>query len=76
MKGSAFMYLCGKFPSFTYEKVKAGVFSGPQISDEHGECFHQDNSVMEHRYKGKWSSAMLGDYYWMMKSDARETKYH
>jgi hypothetical protein len=38
--------------------------------------FHQDISVMEHRYKGKWSSAMLGDYCWMMKMDAPETKYH
>jgi len=23
------------------------------MSDEHWECFHQDISVMEHRYKGK-----------------------
>ena len=23
------------------------------VSDEHGECFHQDISVLEHRYKGK-----------------------
>ena len=23
------------------------------VSDEHGECFHQDIWVMEHRYKGK-----------------------
>jgi len=46
------------------------------VSDEHGERFHQDISVMEHRYKGKWSAAMLGDYCWMMKRDAPETKYH
>jgi len=46
------------------------------VSDEHGECFHQDISVMEHRYKGKWSAAILGDYYSMMKRDAPETKYH
>ena len=25
------------------------------VSDEHGEPFHQDISVMENRYKGKWS---------------------
>jgi len=36
------------------------------VSDEHGEPFHQDISVMEHRYKWKWNVAMLGDYYWMM----------
>ena len=37
VKGPAFTCLCGKFPSLTYEKVKASVFIGPQISDEHGE---------------------------------------
>jgi len=155
MKGPAFTYLCGKFPRLTFEKVKAGVFIGPQtrqlfkdqqfeavlsdkekiawqafekvsngflgnfkaanfrelvqelmdsyeqlgcnmslkmhflfshlvffplncgdVSDKHGERFHQDISVMEHRYKGKWSAAMLSDYCWMMKRDAPETKYH
>jgi hypothetical protein len=46
------------------------------VSDEHGERFHQDISVMQHRYKWKWNAAMLGDYCWMMKRDAPETKYH
>jgi len=36
------------------------------VSDEDGERFHQNISVMEHRYKGKWSAAMLGDYCWVM----------
>ena len=155
VKGPAFTYLCGKFPRFTFKKVKAGVLIGPQIrqlfkdqqfeevlsdkekaawqsfekvsngflgnfeavhfrdlvqdlmysyeqlvcnmslkmhflfshldffplncggvSDEHGERFHQDISVMEHRYKAKWSADMLGDYCWMMKSNAPETKHH
>ena len=31
------------------------------VNDEHGERFHQDVSVMEHKYKGKWSAAKLGD---------------
>jgi hypothetical protein len=31
---------------------------------------------MEHRYKGKWGAAMIGDYCWMMKSGGPETKYH
>jgi len=31
VKGLAFTYLCGKFPRLTFEKVKAGVFIGPQI---------------------------------------------
>jgi len=46
------------------------------VSDEHGERFHQDISVMGHRYKGKQSAAMLGDYCWMMKKHVPETKYH
>jgi hypothetical protein len=32
------------------------------VSNEHGERFHQEISLMEHRYKGKWSATMLGDY--------------
>jgi hypothetical protein len=31
---------------------------------------------MENRYKGKWSAAILDDYWWMMKRDVPETKYH
>ena len=40
------------------------------VSDKHGELYHQDISVMERRYKGKWSTVMLFDYCWMMKRDA------
>jgi len=43
------------------------------VSDEHVERFHQDISVMEHRYKGKYSAAILGNYCWMMKRDSSET---
>ncbi|GBM32309.1 hypothetical protein AVEN_223346-1 [Araneus ventricosus] len=32
-----------------------------QVSDEHGERFHQDIANMEKRYQGNWSMAML-DY--------------
>jgi hypothetical protein len=46
------------------------------VRDEYGKGFHKDVSVMEQRYKGKWSAAMLSDYWWMMESDAPETKYH
>jgi hypothetical protein len=44
-------------------------------SDEHGECFHQDISVMQNRYKGKWSAAMLTDYCGAVKRDAPEIRY-
>ena len=46
------------------------------VRDERGERFHQEISMMEHRYKGKWSAAILGDYCWVMKRDAPETKCH
>ncbi|KDR17432.1 hypothetical protein L798_08559 [Zootermopsis nevadensis] len=32
------------------------------VSDEHGECFHQDISVMEKQYQGKWNVNILPDY--------------
>ena len=32
------------------------------VSDEHGERFHQDIAIVEQRYQGKWSTAMLADY--------------
>jgi len=33
-----------------------------EVSDEHGERFHQDILAMEKRYQGKWTSSMLTDY--------------
>lgn len=39
------------------------------VSDEHGEHFHQDISVMESRYQGRWSAAMLADYCWTLQHD-------
>ena len=32
------------------------------FSEDHGERFHQDIEPMEKRYKGRWDSAMMGDY--------------
>ncbi|MFP3021238.1 MAG: hypothetical protein ACEY3F_08125, partial [Wolbachia sp.] len=29
------------------------------VSDEHGECFHQDISVMESCYQGRWNALLL-----------------
>jgi hypothetical protein len=49
--------------------VKCGT-----ISDEHGERFQQHISVIEKRYKGKWSATRL-DYWWTMKRDAPEIQY-
>jgi hypothetical protein len=40
------------------------------VSDEHGERFHQDISLMEKRYEGKWNCAMLAKYCWTSARDA------
>lgn len=45
------------------------------VSDEHGERFHQDISVMESRYKGKWNTNMLADYCWTLIRDVPEAIY-
>ena len=45
------------------------------VSDEHGERFHQDIVIMEKRYKGKWSPAMLADFCWMLQRDVPEVPY-
>jgi hypothetical protein len=34
------------------------------VSEEHGECFHQDIEANEKRYQGRWDAAMMGDYIW------------
>jgi len=41
-----------------------------EVSDEHGERFHQDISSMEKRYQGKWKCALLADYCWTLAIDA------
>ena len=32
------------------------------VSEEHGERFHEDIQVMEKRYQGRWDEAMMGNY--------------
>jgi hypothetical protein len=44
------------------------------VSDEHGEPFHQEISVMEKRYQGQCSARMLADYCWMLKRDIPDAK--
>ena len=39
------------------------------VSDKHGERFHQDFLVMEQRFKGKWNLGMFIDYYWCIKKE-------
>jgi len=46
-----------------------------EVSDEHGERFHQDILVTEKRYQGKWTSNMLADYCWTLRGDVSEANY-
>ena len=45
------------------------------VSDEHGELFHQEISLMEKRYKGKWNCAMLANYCWALARDVPTMEY-
>lgn len=45
------------------------------VSDEHGERFHQDISAIEQRYQGQWTTNMLADYCWTLKRDVPDAKY-
>lgn len=45
------------------------------VSDEHGERFHQDISVIEQRYQGRWNEVMLADYCWSLCRDSAELHY-
>ncbi|KAM8703112.1 hypothetical protein ACLKA7_007823 [Drosophila subpalustris] len=40
------------------------------LSDEHGERFHQQIKAMEKRYNGFWDAAMMGDYIWSLTREA------
>jgi len=46
-----------------------------EVSEEHGERFHQDILAMEKRYQGKGTSSMLADYCWTLKRDVPDAKY-
>ena len=45
------------------------------FSEEHGEGFHQNIGPMDKRYKGRWDSAMMGDYIWsLVRQDKSDHK--
>jgi hypothetical protein len=35
------------------------------VSDEHGERFHQDISIVEKLFVGRWNCGMLAEYCWL-----------
>jgi len=46
-----------------------------EVSDEHGERFHQDILAMKKLYQGKWTSGILADPCWTLKRDVHEVQY-
>jgi len=54
VKVPAFTYLCGKFPRLTFEKVKTGVFLGPQIRQLFKD--QQFEAVLSDKEKAAWQS--------------------
>ena len=49
-----------------------------EVSDEHEERFHQEIAIImkHHCYQGRWSTAMLADYCWMLQRDAPKATRH
>jgi len=43
------------------------------VSDEHGEKFHQTIASMERRYQNGWKPNMLADYCWGLLRDTEDT---
>ena len=45
------------------------------VSDEHGERFHQEISLMETRYQGRHNPNMMGDFCWFLHRET-DTEQH
>ncbi|GBM60405.1 hypothetical protein AVEN_154335-1 [Araneus ventricosus] len=45
------------------------------ISDEHGERFHQDISMFEKRFSGRWNRSMPAEYCWSVIRDTQSDVY-
>jgi len=66
VKVPAFTYLCGKFPTLTFEKVKACLFIGPQIrqlfKDQQFEAVLSDKERAAWQCFEKVSNGFLGNF--------------
>ncbi|GBN54611.1 hypothetical protein AVEN_39743-1 [Araneus ventricosus] len=45
------------------------------ISDEHGKRFHQDISMFERRFSGRWNRSTLAEYCWSVIRDTQSYAY-
>ena len=46
-----------------------------EVSDEQGERFHQDISVIEGRYQGRYDTNMMGDFCWYLQRESKSSSY-
>ena len=46
-----------------------------EVSDEHGERFHQEIAIMETRYQGRFNPNMMGDYCWTLQRESDSSSY-
>ena len=46
-----------------------------EVSDEQGERFHQDISVIEGRYQGRYDAKMMGDFCCYLQRESKNSSY-
>ena len=46
-----------------------------EVSDKQGERFHQDISVIEGRYQGRFDANMMGYFFWYLQSKSKSSSY-
>ena len=46
-----------------------------KVSDEQGERFHQDMSVTEGRYQGRFDANMMGYFCWYLQHESKGSSY-
>ena len=69
----AMYYVCTKFPALSMEKIKAGIFDGPQIRqliNDHKFQSSMNDSLgnkFNGQYRGPWNIHMMEDYCWSIQ---------
>ena len=46
-----------------------------KVSDEQGEKFHRDISVIKGRYQGRFDANMIGDFCWYLQRESKGSSY-
>ena len=46
-----------------------------EVSDEQGEIFCHDMSVIERRYRGRFNAYIMGDFFWYLQRESKGSSY-